>query len=138
LSLLPYFLSELPATAFTPAVATSTVVPTTAAPTLTVVATTVTAASATVTTAQPLQRMQIRMYRRQTRVGGIGQMWLQNGYIKLSKGKLAANYLIKSHTLPASADYQIFFKSHFTQYSAYETLHLREESWFNFFYATTA
>ncbi|WP_239797625.1 hypothetical protein [Candidatus Nitrotoga arctica] len=103
----PYFLSELPATAFTPAAATSTVVLTTAAPTLTVVATTVTAASATATTAQPLQRMQIRVYRRQTRMGGIGKMRFQNSYIKLSKGKLAANYLIKNHTLPASAGYQI-------------------------------
>ncbi len=66
----PYFVSELPATAFTPAAATSTVVPTTAALTLTVVATTVTAASATVTTEQPLQRMQTRACSRQARMGG--------------------------------------------------------------------
>jgi hypothetical protein len=61
-------LSELPATAFTLAAATSTVVLTTAALILTVVATTVTAASATVTTAQPLQRVQIRAGKRQARI----------------------------------------------------------------------
>ena len=77
----PYFVSELPATAFTPAAATSTVVPTTAALTLTVVATTVTAASATVTAEQPLQRMQIRACRRQTRMGDFGaEVWSKCGY----------------------------------------------------------
>ncbi len=50
---LSFFLSSVPATALTPAAATSTVVPTTVAPTLTVVATTVTAASATVNSMQP-------------------------------------------------------------------------------------
>lgn len=59
ISIAPYefyfFSSEFPATALTPADATSTVVSTTVAPTLMAVAATVTVASATATTAQPLQ-----------------------------------------------------------------------------------
>ncbi len=63
-----YWLSEPPATAFTPSAATSTVVPTTVAPTLTVVATTVTAASATAITAQPLQLKIIKRHRKPVRI----------------------------------------------------------------------